>query len=305
MIDVDSRLDARLRAFYEHIEEQRPSRAFQGLEAPRSRPHRRTLNLVAGLAGFAIVATGIGFFATELANRHAVKPPASATRPTLPSSSQLALDLPSISHTVIKATRGRGSASLPTFTPQGILFIQSACVGSGSFSITSPDHRVGMTAEGCDGGSIGGVSVPAGPTIDGTALTLEVSAEPSTEWEIVVADSGPVPPLPLLGSSTIPAGAHILVPATTGSGTSGIQTFFIPAGPYFVQYACVGTTTIDVSLSYLNQTSPFTSASCANGAIRTEEAPKPPGSGVMNLTVGSPPHSFWEVLVYELPAAKS
>ena len=174
MIDVDSRLDARLRAFYEHIEEQRPSRAFQGLEAPRNRPRRQDSESRGQLGRICHRRHRHRILRDRARESHAVKPPASATRPTLPSSSQLALDLPSISHTVIKATRGRGSASLPTFTPQGILFIQSACVGSGSFSITSPDHRVGMTAEGCDGGSIGGVSVPAGPTIDGTALTLEV-----------------------------------------------------------------------------------------------------------------------------------
>ena len=36
MIDIDSRLDARLRSFYEHIEEQRPSRGFESFEAPRA-----------------------------------------------------------------------------------------------------------------------------------------------------------------------------------------------------------------------------------------------------------------------------
>ena len=123
MIDIDSRLDARLASFYEHIEEQRPTRGFE-FDAPRNRRHRRTSDLVAGVVGFAIVVTGVGIFATELASRHTVKPPTSATRPALPSSSQLTFGLPSISHTVIPVTHGRGSASLPIFTAEGIVFIE-------------------------------------------------------------------------------------------------------------------------------------------------------------------------------------
>src|ERR1700689_5154773 len=121
MIDIDSELDARLRSFYERIEEQQPSRGFESFETRRSRPHRRALNLMAGVAGVAVVAGGIGVFAAQIAGHRNVKPPASAAGPTLPTNAQLTLGLPSISHTVIKVTRGRGSASLPTFTPQGIL----------------------------------------------------------------------------------------------------------------------------------------------------------------------------------------
>jgi hypothetical protein len=303
MIDIDPRLDARLRSFYEHIEEQRPPHGFEAVEAPRLRPHRRTLNLIAGLAGVAVVAAGVSVFAEQLASHHDVKPPASATGPTLPTSAQLTLGLPSISHTVIQVTRGRGSVSLPTFTPQGIVFIQDACSGAGSFSVGSADNTVGMTAEGCDGGSIQGVTVPAYAAIDGKPLSLSISAEPSTEWEIVVADSGPVAPLPILGAFTIPAGAHILVPATDGTGTSGVQTF-APTGPYFVQYTCTGTGTIDFSTP--NDPEHWTGAGCANGTIGTEQSSvPPPGPGPTNLTVETAPKTFWDVQVYELPGAKS
>jgi hypothetical protein len=305
MIEIESELETRLRSFYEHIEEQRPSRGFESFETPRRSVHRRTLNLVAGIAGVAVVAAGVSVFATQLASHHNAKPPATATKTGLPTNAQLTLSLPSISHMVIKVTRGHGSASLPTFTPQGIIFMSTACVGAGSYSVISVDHQVGMSTESCDAGAITGQTVPAHTSIDGKPMTLEISAEPSTEWEIVVADSGPVAPLPLLGAATIPAGAHILVPATSGTGTSGIATFSIPTGPYFVQYACVGTGTIGFSASYTNQTGPFASASCANGAIGTVEAARPREQGVMDLNVETPPHTYWEVQVYELPAAKS
>lgn len=301
MIEIGARLDARLRSFYEHIEEQRPSRAFESFEAPRRSRRRRTLNLVAGVAGVAIVAAGVSVFAAELAGRHAVKPPAPSTRPTLPTSSELTLGLPSISHTVIQVTRGRGSATLPTFTPAGIIFVEDACIGAAPFGVQTANHDIDNVAEQCAGGSIGGVTYPANAEFDGKPLTLQIVANPSTEWEIVVADSGPLPPLPLLGPSTIPPGAHILVPATDGTGTSGVETF-MPTGPYFVQYTCVGTATIEFSTSFTSQEGPFVRQSCANGAIGTQESTKPT---LLNLIVETPPHTYWEVQVYELPAAKS
>ncbi len=303
MIDIDSELDARLRSFYEHIEEQRPSRGFESFEIPSRRPHRRTLNLVAGVAGVAIVAAGVSVFATELASRHGAKPPAPATQSGLPSDSQLTLGLPSISHTVIQVTHGRGSASLPTFTAEGIIFVQSACIGTGTFGVQTQGHEIDNVAEGCYGGSIGGVTVPANPAIDGKRLSLQIVANPSTEWTIVVADSGPVPPLPILGANTIPTGAHILFPTTDGTGTSGAGYTFSASGPFFVQYACTGTGSIDFSVG--NDPANFVSTPCANGAVRTQEAPKPDFAGGSNLTVETPPHTFWEVQVYELPATKS
>lgn len=309
MIDVDSRLDARLRSFYEHIEEQPPSRGFESFDAPRRSPNRRTLNRVAGIAGVAVVAAGVSVFAAQLAIHHNAKPPAPATGPALPTDAQLTLGLPSISHTVIKVTRGHGSASLPTFTPQGIIFIQTACVGSGSFSVISLDHNVGMGAEGCDAGAIGGETVPADASIDGKPMILEISAEPSTVWEIVVADSGPVAPLPMLGASTIPAGAHILVSATTGTGTSEVGETFNPTGPFFVQYACTGTGTIDFSTPIGSEH--WTTADCANGAMGTEESSAPASSTAPgpytgpDLTVEAAPKSFWEVQIYDLPGAKT
>lgn len=171
---------------------------FESFDAPSRRPHRRTLNLVAGVAGVAIVVAGVSVFAGELASRHGAKPPASATQSGLPSDSQLTLGLPSISHTVIQVTHGHGSASLPTFSAQGIIFIKSACIGTGTFGVQTPDHAIDMVAEGCYGGNDSGHFVKAACAngaigtqeatkpdfAGGSNLTVEVA--PKTYWEVQV-----------------------------------------------------------------------------------------------------------------------
>ena len=60
MIDIDPGLDSRLRSFYERIEDERPRRGFESFEVTRPRPHLRALHFVAGMAGVAIVAAGVG-----------------------------------------------------------------------------------------------------------------------------------------------------------------------------------------------------------------------------------------------------
>ena len=64
MIDIDPRLDARLRAFYEHIEEQRPSRVTDFTQASRSKS--RGLNVVLISAALAVVTVAVLGFAIEL-----------------------------------------------------------------------------------------------------------------------------------------------------------------------------------------------------------------------------------------------
>ena len=61
MIDIDPRLDARLRAFYEHIEEQRPSRVTR-FHTRRLDRQSRGLNVVLISAALAVVTVaGAGF----------------------------------------------------------------------------------------------------------------------------------------------------------------------------------------------------------------------------------------------------
>jgi hypothetical protein len=309
MLDLDPRMETRLRSFYEHIEEQTPPRDLTAFVAQPVRPRRRTLPLLAGVAGVAVVAAGVGLFVTELSGHHAVKPPAPAAhtpgqKPSLPGASQLTLSLPSISHTVIGVTHGHGTATLPTFTPQGMIFIELSCAGSTGFSLYSPNHAVGLSG-GCDGSSpsLDGSIVPADASITGRPLTLTMIADPSTIWEIVVADGDPIPPLPTLGGSSLPAGAHVLVPATYGVGTSQLETF-VPSGPYFVEYACAGIGTIDFTT--FDGPANWVSTECAHGAVGMQESAKPASPGNINLTVTTiPPRTLWEVVVFEVPAPKS
>jgi hypothetical protein len=310
MLDIDSRLDSRLRSFYEHIEQQSPRHDIAAVEAPLGHARRRTLNLLAGVAGVAVVAAGIAAFAAELSSHHGSKPPAPAGRAPdpwrlLPSASQLTAGLPSVSHTVIHFTRGTGSTLLGTFTPEGIIFIVWSCAGSGPINLHSTNNLVGTFSETCagsNGGGIKGDTVPLYPAIHGKPLSLTITAGRSVAWEVAVADTGPVPPLPSLGSTTRPAGAHVLVNLPDGTGTTGLETF-VPTGPYYVQYACTGTGTIDFSTP--GSSTQWVSQNCANGAVRTQVGAKPAIGGPMNLTVEAAPRTLWEVVIYELPGPKT
>ncbi len=86
MIDIDSRLDARLRAFYEHIEEQRPSRVTDFTAT--SRPKARGLNLVLVSAALAAVTVAVVGFAIELRAHLNPTAPAAPVVHTTPTPSQ-------------------------------------------------------------------------------------------------------------------------------------------------------------------------------------------------------------------------
>jgi hypothetical protein len=309
MLDIDSRLDARLRSFYENIEGQSPRPAATSSEAPLRQTRRRMFNLVAAATGIAVVAAGVSVFAVELASHHGARPPAPAGDRSdpwrlLPSGSQLTAGLPSVSQTVIHFTRGAGSATLPTFTPEGILFIVWSCAGSGAMEVHSTNDLVAMSEPTCgdNPGGVSGDTIPLYAAIHGKPLSLEITAGPSVAWEVAVADSGPVPPLPALGGSTLPAGAHVLVDSTLGTGTSGVATF-VPTGPYYVQYACTGTGAIDFSTS--DGSAQWVSQNCANGVVRTQVGAKPRFDGIINVTVLAAPRTLWDVVIYELPGPKT
>ncbi len=313
MLDLEPRLDSRLRSFYEHIEAQTPPRSVTSFEGSLRHTRRRTLNLVAAVAGVAVVAAGLGVFGAELAGHHSAKPPAPAGRLSdpfrlLPPATQITGGLPSVAHTVIHLRRGTGSASLPTFTPEGIIFIVFSCVGSGSMNVHSTNNLVGSSVPACsrDGGVTYGASVPLSfvPRIQGKPLSIEITASPSVAWEVAVADSGPVVPLPALAAAMRPAGAHIIVPMTYGVGTSSLETLYPPpSGSYYVQYACTGTGTVDISTS--DGSTNWVAQNCANGAVRTQMAAKPTSSGPINVTVEVAPRTLWEAVIYELPSPKS
>ncbi len=44
---------------------------------------------------------------------------------------------------------------------------------------------------------------------------------------------------------------------------------------------------------------------CANGAVLTQMAAKPTGSGHINVTVEVAPRTLWEAVIYELPSPRT
>jgi len=308
MIDIDPRLDSELRGLYEHIEAESSSHALPGFEVPGTTPRRRILSLIAAVASVAVVAAGVTVFATELHSR-TVKPPApagspSAAPPGLVSAAELTAGLPAVSHIVIPVLRGSGSASLPTFTPTGMLFITWDCAGSGSFALSSTTPSVGATGNQCVGSGTQGdfvsqVSPIDGKSaIDGKQLSLRITADPSVNWEIAVAESGPGVPLPWLGS-VVKSGLWwpLLVAPTYGFGTSELETF-TPTAPFEVAYACTGTGTIEFSSP--DGSVPSTRETCRNGWSGQQTFPTPTFSGPVHLAINAPPTTLWEVMIFEV-----
>lgn len=313
MLDLEPRLESRLQSFYENIEGQTPPRGITSFEAPLGHTRRRTLNLVAAVAGVAVIAAGVGLFGAELAGHHGARPPAPAGQVhdplrLLPPEAQITAGLPSVAHTVIHFRRGTGSAWLPTFTPEGIIFIVYSCAGSGSLSVHSTNNLAGSSVAACGGINVGvvyGATVPLSytPAIHGKPLSLEIVAGPSVAWEVAVADSGPVVPLRALTAATRPAGAQVIVAMTYGVGTSSETVSPPPSGPYYVQYACTGTGKVAISSS--DGSTNWVTQNCAKGAVWTQMAAKPTSSGHINVTVEVAPRTLWEAVIYELPRPKS
>jgi hypothetical protein len=211
--------------------------------------------------------------------------------------------LPSSTRTLIPVLHGQGAATLQTFTPNGLIFIEYACVGDGTFGVASTNSDVAFNEVACspDGtaASVQGVIVPAIGPIGGTPLTLKVSADPATRWEIVIADGGPVLPGLTLDFSSAPAGSRVLVEGMYGTGTTSVGPF-THTGPIYVRYACTGTGTINFAASNSSEQI-GTRGGCLNGAVGTALLSVQSLKGPVELSVGAAPKSLWEILVYEFP----
>jgi hypothetical protein len=94
--------------------------------------------------------------------------------------------------TLIAATKGTGTVTLPRFDPTERYYIVSTCTGGGSMVITSQPAEGGPGSSSClSPGLNTGANDFLGPAdeVTGEPLTLTVSAPWSTSWEILVYET--------------------------------------------------------------------------------------------------------------------
>lgn len=300
MIDIDPRLDERLRSFYDQIEASPvPARVMEPAPVAPTRG-RRTINVLAGAAGLAVVAAGIAVFAVELAHHNAT-PPAAATRPSdlrpMPVFGGDAI--PTSVHVVMPVLYGSGTTRLLTFTPEGTVYVQVDCLGKGPLTISSTGGVIDNVHAQCS--STSGVTTMTldGPTgYDLTPLTLTVTSDRSTIWEVFLAQTG-ITGLPPLGGASLPADSHVLVPVTYRTGAATLPAF-TPREHYIIESSCIGPGEFKLIGS---GGSVISNESCGswngpNGTPRlyplNEILGKP-----LTIRVAADPSSIWEILIVE------
>jgi hypothetical protein len=314
MVDIDPGLDAKLRAFFDHVEGSAPPSDLTDIDVASPQPRRRTVNLFAGLATATVVAASVVVFASELRSHDNPSPrPAVTSSPASPSASVSSLKdmpvlgsggVPASAHFVIPVTHGQGSVQLHAFVPQGALYIQFDCAGPGAFKIVSTNRVIGNDLSQCS--SAGGVTtftVGSPKVYDGKPLTLEVAADPSMSWEIYVAQSRP-----LLPEFSVRADQTVLVPVTYGTGAATLPTFEVGPDEWLnVTLACNSGSAADtvdlVGPAYFGsmqqaQCSDPMGASGGFGSAAIEGA----ASGPISVHLKADPSISWEILITEGPA---
>jgi hypothetical protein len=320
MIDIGPRLDSRLRDKFARIDAQAPPQRLTSFQPLAARVRHRSLNVIVGVAAIAVVAAAAAAFAVELGGHPHPTPTSSSAHggplPRLPVYNP-APPLPHVIgptpmpvygtgfqaswYIVIPVTKHTGSAVLPAFIPEGWVYIQYACFGTGHLQIVTADGTVNESLRPCSSSAHpvnAQISGAYGP-LTGEPVALKVVTSPSVRWEIVVAETATPLILPTL--PPLPAGAKVLVPLTYGQGIAALPSF-TPHGSNQMQWWCSGPGGIQVFVSNGNQS---TSAStCAGG---------PSGGGGTDdytgrretLVVDVSPHNTWEIRVYWQPNGSS
>ncbi len=112
----------------------------------------------------------------------------STPTPTLPAGFDT-FTPPAGSKTLVAATNGTGTVTLPRFDPTERFYIVTTCTGGGSLVITSQPAQGGFPgSSSCLGGTGSDFFGPADEVM-GEPLTLTVSAPASTSWEILVYET--------------------------------------------------------------------------------------------------------------------
>jgi hypothetical protein len=313
MIDVDPGLDAKLQAFFEHIEASIPPAALTDIDTRVVARTGGSFNLFAGLAAATVIAGSVAVFALELRSHNTPGPGPAATSAS-PSASTSALKkmplrgsagIPASAHEVMPLTRGQGSVVLQTFVPQGTLYIQFDCAGPGPFKFLSTDHVIGNGQLQCSSGiGVTTITVGSPKVYDDKPLTLQVTADGSMIWEIYIAESRP--PLPQF---TVEPDQRVLVPVTYGTGSITLPTFSVGPGEQLdVRDACNSGSSAD-TLEVVGNMFTFgddkqVGCSSPTGSDVGGFGSGPPGSGgsgPMNARVKADPSISWEIVITEGP----
>ncbi|MFZ0178632.1 MAG: hypothetical protein WAL84_02005 [Candidatus Dormiibacterota bacterium] len=305
MVDIDPRLDSKLRVFFERIESSTPPPGLTDIDVESPGHGRRaTFNLFAGLAAAAVIAAGIAVFAIELSSHDNPAPgPAAGSASPLKAMPQLGDGgVPTAAHVVISLTRGHGPLQLQTIVPQGTLYIQFNCLGPGSFEIASTNHVIDNVLEQCSTDTgVTTMTVQGPKAYDDKPLTLRVTADPAMRWEIYAAQSRA-----LLPPFTIDPDSRVLVPLTYGTGLATLPAFLLaPGEDVYVQVACNSATAADTVQVGENQRFGSEIAGCStpsggHGGWFQENQGGPNGGSVTTYVTADAAVS-WEILMTDGP----
>jgi hypothetical protein len=314
MIELEPRLENKLRDKFDRVDAETPPARLMSFEASASRRRHTSLNLIVGVGAVAVVAAGVAAFGLELGGHSHTTPTPSGAQggqlPTMPVYSP-ATPLPRVIspvpmpvygtgfprswHIVIPVIKHTGSAVLPVFVPEGWVYVQYACVGHGQLQIVSTDGKVSETLKPCSSSAHpvnAQISGAYGP-LSGAPAALTVLANRSIRWEIVVAETATPSILPTLPA--LPANAKVLVPLTYGLGVAALPSF-----PYHssiqIQWWCSGPGGMKVDISNGDQS--MSASNCGTGGV----------GGTVNYTgtrqtlvVDVNPANRWEIRVYWQP----
>jgi hypothetical protein len=317
MIDIGPRLETRLRDKFARIDAETPPQRLTSFQPPGIRRRYRSLNVIVGVAAIAVVAAGAVAFALELGGHPRPTPTASSAQggplPRLPVYSPAppppsvygptpmpvyGTGFPASWHIVIPVTQHTGSAVLPAFIPEGWVYIQYACVGTGHLRIVTADGTVNESFKPCSSSAHpvnAQISGAYGPLIEGRPVTLQVVTSPSVRWEIVVAETATPLILPTLPA--LPANAKVLVPLTYGEGIAALPSF-TPHSVIQIQWWCSGPGGIQVFVSNGNE-SQGASVCGVGGSGGTNDY----AGNSETLVVDVSPNNIWEIRVYWQPSA--
>ena len=302
MVEIDPGLDTRLRAFFDHYEGETMPAHLGTFDQGARQTRRRPVQLIAGALGVAVIAAAVAVFAIELnSHGHAGQSPAGQVSrkglPTLGASPPL----PAGYQTLVPITVGRGSATLPSFTPFEHYIIESACLGTGAFDLVTSAGSVVDNAS-CDSRKHPASMTTVYPPNEtlGAPLTFRVRVDTSSTWEILIVETATATPTLPAGFDTFtpPAGSKTLVPATKGTGTLTLPTFD-PTVRFYIVTTCTGGGSMVITSRPAQGGFPG-SSSCLSGGGNAFFGPADEVMGEpLTLTVSAPASTHWEILVYE------